>query len=70
MIGVFTFDIERALTRARLLLLRHALRTLDALHLAMTEHEGQRLVSGEPLVFVTRDQGQQDAAKALGFLLA
>ncbi|MGH8886573.1 MAG: hypothetical protein ACRDYX_15630 [Egibacteraceae bacterium] len=63
---MFTFDIERALGRTRLLLLRHALRTLDALHLAIAEHEGQRLASGEPLVFVTRDQGQQDTAKALG----
>lgn len=69
-IGVFTFDIERALARARLLLLRHPLRTLDALHLAIAEHEGQQLAAGEPLVFVTRDQGQRDAAKALGFPLA
>lgn len=69
-IGVFTFDVERALARARLLLLHHPLRTLDALHLAIAEHEGQRLAAGEPLVFVTRDQGQRDAAQALGFPLA
>lgn len=69
-IGVFTFDVERALARARLLLLRHPLRTLDALHLAIAEHEGHQLAAGEPLVFVTRDQGQRDAAEALGFPLA
>jgi uncharacterized protein len=68
-IGVFTFDVERALARARLLLLRHPLRTLDALQLAIAEHEGQQLAAGEALVFVTRDQGQRDAAKALGFPL-
>lgn len=57
-----------ALERARDLVARHPLRTLDALHLAVAEGDGRRLVGrDDDLVFVTLVPGQAVAAAALGF---
>lgn len=53
------------LPMARELVLEHRLGTLDAIHLAVALEEAQR--SSAPLVFVTRDRDQADAASALGF---
>lgn len=44
----------------------HSLRTLDAIHLAVALHDTAGLTDGEPVVMVTRDQRQADAAKAHG----
>jgi predicted nucleic acid-binding protein len=51
---------------ARDLLLRHALRTLDAMHLAVLLTDGAELAAGAPLSLVTRDARQASAAQALG----
>jgi predicted nucleic acid-binding protein len=44
----------------------HSLRTLDAIHLAVALHGTSGVADGEPVVMVTRDQRQADAAKAHG----
>ncbi|MFD4251258.1 type II toxin-antitoxin system VapC family toxin [Amycolatopsis thermoflava] len=44
----------------------HSLHTLDAIHLAVALHDTAGLADGEPVVMVTRDQRQADAAKAHG----
>jgi predicted nucleic acid-binding protein len=56
-----------ALERARDLVTRHPLRTLDAIHLAVADGDGRRLAGREDdLVFVTRVPAQAAAAAALG----
>jgi predicted nucleic acid-binding protein len=61
------FDGPATLSRARELVLDHPIRTLDALHLAVADHEGRRLVEpDEELVFVSHDERQRDVARALG----
>jgi predicted nucleic acid-binding protein len=60
-----------AVTRARELVLVYALRTLDALHLAVAEGEGRRLAEPDSeLVFVTRVDAQREVATSLGFRTA
>lgn len=49
------------------LVLEHHLRTLDAIHLAVAVEEGPALAGDLELVFVTRDDDQARAARALGF---
>ena len=44
----------------------HALRSLDALHLAVARSTAADLAAGEPVVLVTRDHRQATAAAALG----
>ncbi|NIH78704.1 type II toxin-antitoxin system VapC family toxin [Amycolatopsis viridis] len=44
----------------------HALRTLDAIHLAVALHDTTGLANGEPVVMVTRDRRQAEAAEAHG----
>jgi len=56
-----------ALRRARDLVTRHPLRTLDAIHLAVADGDGRRLAGhDDDLVFVTRVPAQAAAAAALG----
>jgi len=56
-----------ALQRARDLVTRHPLRTLDAIHLAVADGDGRRLAGhDDDLVFVTRVPAQAAAAAALG----
>lgn len=51
---------------AATLLSEHPLRSLDALHLAVARSTSADLAAGEPVVLVTRDHRQADAAAALG----
>jgi hypothetical protein len=52
---------------AHRLVLDHRLRTLDALHLAVAIEECPVLAHGDDVSFVTRDEEQATAARALGF---
>lgn len=55
--------------RAREIIRQHALRSLDALHLAVAEIAAQPLTEPrEPLGVATRDDAQRAAAHALGFV--
>jgi predicted nucleic acid-binding protein len=54
------------LSLATTLLSDHALRSLDALHLAVARSTAADLASGEQVVLVTRDHRQAAAAAALG----
>jgi hypothetical protein len=54
------------LAGAHTLVLEHPLRTLDAIHLAVALGDASELAAGEPVIFVTRDQVQAEAARALG----
>ncbi|HZI90209.1 MAG TPA: type II toxin-antitoxin system VapC family toxin [Thermoleophilaceae bacterium] len=66
-VSLIAFDGPPTLARGRELVVEYALRTLDALHLAVADREGRRLASrDEQLVFVTRDAGQRQVAQALG----
>lgn len=58
------------LALARDIVLRHRLRTLDAIHLAVAATEGVALAAGDPFVFVSRDTDQLAAASALGLATA
>lgn len=58
------------LPAARRLLAEHALRTLDAIHLAVALHVARPLAVGADLTLVTRDVRQADAAGALGLAVA
>jgi len=60
---------EFVLPTAHRLVLDHALRSLDAIHLAVALEECPALADGEEIVFVTRDERQAAAASALGFAL-
>jgi uncharacterized protein len=44
----------------------HPLRTLDAVHLAVAIEDGLAISAPDPLVLVTRDHRQADAARDLG----
>jgi predicted nucleic acid-binding protein len=55
------------LPAARRLLLKHRLRTLDAIHLAVCAEDCPALAGDDEIVFVTRDAEQAKAAKSLGF---
>lgn len=57
------------LPRAVSLAAAHALRSMDALHLAVALTDGLRFAGAEELRFVTRDAEQAAAARALGFTL-
>lgn len=60
------FDPDTVLATAREVVLRHRLRTLDALHLAVAV--GMTFApAGEAITFVTRDNDQAIAAAAIGF---
>jgi len=48
----------------------HALRVLDAIHLAVALTDGRALANEEPLTFVTRDVEQAVAARAHGLAVA
>lgn len=70
-VHLIAFDGPPTLARGRELVIEHALRTLDSLHLAVADREGRRLAGpDEQLVFVTRDEGQRRAARAMGLGVA
>src|SRR5205809_4229003 len=50
-------------------ILDHRLRLLDAIHLAVCVEDCPGLADGEEVVFVTRDDDQAKAARALGFAI-
>jgi predicted nucleic acid-binding protein len=59
-------QVERVSTR---IVKDHAIRSLDALHLAVAQLAAVPLLDpGEPLGFATRDDAQAVAAEALGFV--
>jgi len=66
-VSLVTFDANQTLARARDLVVRFPLATLDALHLAVADREGRALAADDGVVFVTRDDDQRRAAEALGF---
>ena len=57
------------LRTAKQLVLDHRLRTLDAIHLAVAVEERDEMAIAD-LVFLTRDEDQATAARALGFEVA
>jgi len=57
---------EPVLGRARELVGRYRLRTLDAIHLAVALEDGRRVAGDEPLAFVTCDRDQGLAAELAG----
>jgi predicted nucleic acid-binding protein len=62
------FNSDRVFSAARRLVLEnYAVRTLDAIHLAVAMHDTAELTGGVPVTFVTRDERQAEAAKANGF---
>lgn len=65
-VALVRFDPETVLPTAREVVLRHRLRTLDALHLAVAIAE-TFAPTGEEITFVTRDNDQAIAAAAIGF---
>lgn len=65
-IEAIVLDPEPTLARARELVIEYAVRTLDAIHLAVAEREGRALAEPDELVFATRDEGQRKAAQKLG----
>lgn len=59
-------DAASAIPTARVLVLEHRLRTLDALHLATALTAAVTAATSEEFVFVTRGQDQAAAASAVG----
>lgn len=58
---------DTVLPTAHRLILEHPLRTLDALHLAVALEDGPAIADGAEIVFITRDDEQARAARALRF---
>lgn len=54
---------------ATTLVSEHALRSMDALHLAVARSTAADLAAGDPVVVVTRDHRQAAAAATLGMLV-
>jgi predicted nucleic acid-binding protein len=67
---LLTLDTTAILPLARRLVREHAVRTLDALHLAVALTDAVDLAAGEPVSMVTRDPAQAAAAESLGLALA
>lgn len=65
-IALVRLEAEALLAVARDLVVSHALRTLDAIHVAAALAELPALPEGEDLTFVTRDRAQAQAAADLG----
>lgn len=65
-INLLQLDNAVVLRLARRIVTGHAVRTLDAIHLAVALTDATTLAAGEPVVLVTRDKQQAEAAKALG----
>jgi uncharacterized protein len=62
-------NAQVAMPLARKLVIRHPVRTLAALHLAVAITEATALAPGDDLAFVTRDKQQGKTAKALGMIV-
>lgn len=59
-------DRRTVLPRAHGLVREHRLRTLDAIHLAVALEDAPTFAGSDEVVFVTRDDDQAAAARALG----
>ena len=78
-VALLALDTLVVLPAARQLVLDHSLRTLDAVHLAVATttvrqfiddgNEKKEEADDSMVVFVTRDERQAEAARALGFAL-
>lgn len=68
-IGLLRLHPEAILPAARELVLKHKIRTLDAVHLAVAVEEGPALAPGGDVALVTRDDEQAAAARSLGLLV-
>ncbi|WP_235022844.1 type II toxin-antitoxin system VapC family toxin [Amycolatopsis alkalitolerans] len=67
MLNLIPLAPHRIMPRARRVVLGdQPVRTLDAIHLAVAMNDAVSLVGGAPVVLVTRDQRQAEAAKAHG----
>jgi uncharacterized protein len=65
-INLLRLNNAAVLSVARRLVTEHALRTLDAIHLAVALTNETAIATGEPMVLVTRDRQQAAVAKELG----
>ena len=65
-INLLHLDPPVVLPMARRIVTEHAVRTLDAIHLAVALIDATALAAGDPVVLVTRDKQQAEAARALG----
>ena len=65
-IGVLKLRADPILAIANTIVRQHRVRTLDAIHLAVALEDGTRAAAPDTLVFVTLDQRQSVAARALG----
>lgn len=65
-LALIALEPARVLPEAHRLLVDHALRTLDALHLAVALTESGHFARPDQLGFVSRDGAQIDAAEAEG----
>jgi uncharacterized protein len=69
-VTVIRADQLTAENMARQLVQDHAIRALDALHLAVAELSARPLAGDdEDVAFASRDAAQRDAAEALGFVV-
>ncbi len=64
--ALLRLNSSSALSLARELVIEHRLRAADALHLAVLLSDGLAVAGGEPVILVTRDVQQAEAAKELG----
>lgn len=66
LLSLLRLDPGPILERACALVRAHAIRTLDAVHVAVALVDAVDLAAGEPVVFVTRDVAQATVALAVG----
>lgn len=69
LLTLLRFEASTLFPYAERLLTEHSLRTLDALHLACALTDATSLAAGEPVVLVTRDKRQAEAARANGLVV-
>ncbi|RLK60752.1 type II toxin-antitoxin system VapC family toxin [Actinokineospora cianjurensis] len=69
-VSVLRLVPESVLPTARRLVTEHAIRTLDALHLAVLLTTATSLASGDDIVLVSRDRQQLRVAAELGIAVA
>lgn len=68
-VALLALEPRTVLPLARTIVLDHAVRTLDALHLAVACSTTLELAAGDAVEFVTRDARQAEAASALGLVV-
>lgn len=65
-VALLRLEPTPVLELARELVRGHAIRTLDAIHLAVAKTAAVELAAGEPLIMVTRDDQQARVAGLIG----